>query len=177
MIDMQNDFISGTFKNKDAQEIVPKVAKFIKDFDGYIYYTMDEHLEESKGTWAESIETNTLPKHCIQGTEGYELPLDIKKTLWDKIITPEKIRKFTFGSSELINKIKFNLNKIEELYIIGLCTDICVITNTLMLRTYFPNLKITVISDLCAGTTPENHTKALDIMKMNLINTKISKEI
>lgn len=165
VIDMQNDFISGSLGTKEAQLILPKVCEKIKlaKLDGkQIYFTRDTHQEN----YMETQEGKHLPvSHCIYGTDGWNLAKEIadlvetEDAVWDKN---------TFGSKELA---KFFLQEhekepIEEIELIGLCTDICVISNALLWKAFLPEVSICVDSACCAGVTPESHTNALAAMKI-----------
>ena len=172
VVDMQNDFIDGVFGTKEAQEIVPKVIAYVKNFDDKIVATMDTHYNP---TSTPAIEDKELEKHCLYGSNGYAFPKDLEETLKDRCII---INKSTFGRTDLaicLNSIY--KEDISAIYICGLCTDICVLNNAIILRNGLPFTKIVVLSDLCAGTTPENHQKALDLMKVNLIEVRESNEV
>ena len=171
VIDMQKDFIDGVFGTKEAQEIVPKVADFVYNYKGEIYFTRDTHHKENKKTVEELI----LPEHCIEDEDGWYMPSEIQLAMKRASHrgTVAIYSKYTFGCESMCKDLKGE----KEIFICGLCTDICVISNALMIRSMNPFAKITVISDLCAGTTPENHQKALDIMKMNLIEIKTMEEL
>lgn len=169
-IDLQNDFIDGVFGTKEAVAIVPKVINFLSSLDenNLVIFTKDTH-EEIENT----VENKFLPLHCVKNTSGWEINKDIfeaKKGL------KEVIEKPTFGSITLmdyLNKEMDKHNKVGEeveLVIFGICTDICVISNALILRSKFLDTKISVIQELCSATTPLNHEAALNILRSNLIN-------
>ena len=159
VIDMQNDFIDGALGSPDAHIAASKLAQYLtKDSHLYdaIIFTRDTHTRDQ---YFDTIEGKNIPIHCIKGTEGWEIP----KYLTDAVKTDYQIYdKSSFGYS---NAWHYHLWEDDEITIVGLCTDICVITNALMIRAERPTIPIQVMSDLCAGTTPENHQKALDIMK------------
>lgn len=169
VVDMQNDFIDGALGTKEAESIVKnvvtKIQQYISNNDS-IYFTMDTHNED----YLKSQEGLKLPvEHCIKGSTGWELQKDIKilvESLGDKagII----FEKNGFGSTELAEIIKHNYNDDEntEIELVGLCTDICVITNAILLKTYMPNSKISVIASCCAGVTEQSHSEAINTMKM-----------
>lgn len=176
VVDMQNDFITGTLGSKEAQAIVPNVVKKITeciDNNYYIAFTYDTHDKNYLNT----LEGKKLPvEHCIQGTEGWLLDSNIAKTM-EKIdilfhIHPiiSIICKKTFGSFSLVNDIVqvSQRTEIESIEIVGLCTDICVIANTILLKTRFSELPIIVDAACCAGSTPEAHKKALELMRDSL---------
>lgn len=175
VIDMQNDFITGTLGTKEAQNILPKVINKVKSFDGKIFATMDTH----DGDYLNTQEGINLPiKHCIEGSKGWMIPNELLEVLPKKSKSP--IRKNTFGSRFLgINLFKLyeeNLFEqgeiIDEIILIGLCTDICIISNAILLKTFLPDVKITVDASCCAGTSPEAHENALKAMKQCQINVE-----
>ena len=166
VVDMQNDFIDGSLGTSEAQAIVNKAAEKIKGFDGDIIVTLDTHFEN----YMETSEGTKLPvPHCIKGTEGHRLNPKIENALNGKSYTT--VEKLTFGSKELPEILK-NIVSDEEYAVemIGLCTDICVISNALLLKAFNPEAEITVISDICAGVTPQKHLAALETMRSCQIN-------
>lgn len=182
VVDMQNDFIDGSLGTKEAQEIVPKVIEKIKNFDGIIVTTMDTHDENYLSTQ----EGKNLPvKHCICGEDGWYVNEEVRKALLssemfcrnDKqenaIWLPENYCKETFGSLELMGDCSDEFGEDGrshpedvEITLIGLCTDICVISNAMLLKAALPEAKIIVDASCCAGVTPESHKNALEAMKM-----------
>lgn len=174
VVDMQNDFINGSLGTKEAKSIVPNVINKIKNFDGIVIYTRDTHYEN----YMETLEGKKLPvKHCIDGTDGWEIPDEIYNAGKDK--SPESILsdiydKPTFGCTDLADDVRgyylwrySNGEKDElEIEMIGLCTDICVISNALLIRAVLPDAIIKVDSSCCAGVTPETHEAALKTMQM-----------
>lgn len=166
VIDMQNDFIDGALGTKEAVAIVPKVVEKIKNFDGKVFYTRDTHEEN----YLETQEGKKLPvMHCIRGTKGWELHPQIAE-----LCTGDILNKPSFGSTELgymINEYRRNLRalkteRVETITLVGLCTDICVISNAMILKAFFPEKSIIVDASCCAGVTPESHKNALEAMKM-----------
>ena len=158
VVDMQKDFIDGSLGTKEAQTIVPKVAEKIREYQSAVYkvlYTIDTHQEN----YLETQEGKRLPvKHCIKGTEGWELD----KSLQD--FKGECFEKPSFGSRELAQWAeKGGFSSIE---LVGLCTDICVISNALLIKAYLPETPVLVDSSCCAGVTPASHDNALEAMKM-----------
>lgn len=182
VVDMQNDFIDGSLGTKEAQEIVPKVIEKIKNFDGIIVTTMDTHDENYLSTQ----EGKNLPvKHCICGEDGWHLNEEVRKALLssemfcrnDKqenaIWLLENYCKETFVSLELMDDCSDEFGEDGrshpedvEITLIGLCTDICVISNAMLLKATLPEAKILVDASCCAGVTPESHKNALEAMKM-----------
>ena len=166
VVDMQNDFIDGALGTKEAVGIVPKVAEKIRGFDGRVLYTRDTHEKD----YLETQEGKNLPvEHCIRGTKGWELAPEI-----EKLRVEEPIDKPSFGSTALGALLKAqdeDLKKqgkpgIESITLIGLCTDICVISNAMILKAYLPEVPVIVEADCCAGVAPESHKNALEAMKV-----------
>ncbi len=159
VIDMQNDFIDGALGTKEAEKIVPRVKEKIdlyrKNGDTVIF-TRDTHKEN----YLDTAEGKKLPvPHCIENTKGWEISGELNTSDCKIIDKP------TFGSAELSEHLKA-LKDIEEIELIGLCTDICVISNTLIVKATFPEIKISVDSKCCAGVTAESHENALKAMQM-----------
>lgn len=161
VIDMQNDFIDGALGTKEAAAIVDRVAEEIGKYPaGDIIATRDTHSENYLNTQ----EGRNLPvPHCIKGTRGWELHPKIAAALGGAAI----IDKPTFGSAELAHRLA-RLAQEEELDItlVGLCTDICVVSNALLVKAALPETPVRVIESCCAGVTPESHRAALETMKM-----------
>lgn len=163
VIDMQNDFVDGALGTPEARAIVPKVVDKINNFKGQVLYTRDTHTED----YLETQEGRKLPvPHCIYETEGWEL-IDELQELSKK---PGSLifDKPTFGSMALVGCLK-GINQvaaIDELELVGLCTDICVISNALLLKAALPEIRISVDAACCAGVTPESHENALKAMEM-----------
>ena len=158
VIDMQNDFIDGALGTPEAVDIVPKVREKIRNFDGTVLFTRDTHGEN----YMETQEGKNLPvPHCIRGTEGWQIRPEL-----EELRVTEPIDKGTFGSDEL-GKILRDLNDedpIGIITVIGLCTDICVISNALLAKAFLPEVPIEVDASCCAGVTPESHKNALKAM-------------
>lgn len=161
VVDMQNDFIDGALGTKEAVAIVDKVADKIRNFDGLIFVTYDTHFDN----YLKTNEGKKLPvKHCIKNTPGWKLNDKIQEALKNKKFTA--VEKPTFGSVSLPNIIKDQcLEDKFSIEIVGLCTDICVVSNALMLKSHFYYLPIAVDASCCAGVTPETHKAALETMK------------
>lgn len=168
VVDMQNDFVHGSLGTKEAENIITNVVDKINNFEGDIFATFDTHYVN----YLETSEGKNLPViHCIKGTEGWELNKKVKDALDKKGF--EKIEKITFGSTDLpqIIKEKYDTGDIE-IELIGLCTDICVVSNALILKANFPEIPISVDSQCCAGVSVNSHNCALETMKMCQINIK-----
>lgn len=162
VVDIQNDFVDMALGTEEAKAIVSNAAEKIKNFSGEIFVTYDTHFENYLST----SEGKKLPvSHCIKGTVGWELNPTIAAALDGKNYTA--VEKPTFGSVELPRLIKESVG--EEAFtitLIGLCTDICVVSNALLLKANFPEAEICVDSSCCAGVTPDTHNAALETMKM-----------
>ncbi len=161
VIDMQKDFIDGSLGTKEAQAIVDRVAEEIKKYPPEnVFATRDTHPEN----YLDTQEGRNLPVvHCVKGTTGWEINGKIAAALGPA----EVIDKPTFGSVALAEKIKALAEKEElEVTLVGLCTDICVVSNALLVKAYLPETPVKVIADCCAGVTPESHAAALQTMKM-----------
>ena len=159
VIDMQNDFIDGALGTKEAQAIVPNVKKKIEEYEARgdeIIFTRDTHLKN----YLDTNEGKHLPvKHCIQGTYGWLISSELDNGVGYPIID-----KYTFGFDSWYH---YDFDEVE---LVGLCTDICVVSNALILKALFPEIDITVDASCCAGVTPETHQAALTTMKMCQIN-------
>ncbi len=159
VVDMQNDFIDGTLGSQDAQKIVQNVVAKINAWDGVIVATLDTHAEN----YLDTLEGKKLPvKHCIKGTDGWKLNPLVEKALNAKNAT--LVEKGTFGCVALGKMLREKLGTPSEIHFCGLCTDICVISNALLLRAEFPDTPMAVCADCCAGVTPDKHQAALDVM-------------
>lgn len=162
VVDMQNDFITGSLANEEAQKIVPLVADYIRNFDGDIIFTQDTHYDE----YLNSQEGRKLPvEHCILNTWGWEVEPEIYAALKERILKGvplhvENVEKNAFGSP-LIGELAAKYSHVE---FIGVCTDICVISNVMVAKSYAPETEMIVHKNMCAGTTLENHECALKVM-------------
>ncbi len=167
VVDMQNDFVDGALGSKEAEAIVDNVVKKIEGFDGAIYVTYDTHFED----YMETSEGKNLPVvHCVRDTDGWKLNEKVQAALSKKEAYTE-IEKITFGSIDL-PFVLAEENEMDnaEIELIGLCTDICVVSNALILKANFPDINISVDSSCCAGVTPEKHQAALETMRSCQIN-------
>ena len=167
VIDMQKDFINGALGTKEAEGIISKVVEKIHSHSGEIYITKDTHCEDYLST----AEGKKLPViHCVKNTQGWELDNSISGALEKREY--KEFLKPTFGSVDMIEYIKEEIkkNSIEmqalEFELVGVCTDICVISNAMLLKVYFPEAVIKVDANCCAGVTPTSHNNALEAMKM-----------
>lgn len=179
LIDVQNDFIDGALPVDKDHVVTDKIVK-------YAYISKCEHVplvatcDTHTKDYLETLEGKKLPiMHCIEGGDGWKLYDGL-----DKLVPiTNRISKCTFGSitdlPDMLGDIDYNLkelygasNGVTEIEIAGFCTDVCVVSNALILRATFPDLKITVLENLCAGTTLENHAAALQVMRCNQIDVE-----
>ena len=159
VIDMQNDFIDGALGSPAAQAIVPYVVERVKNFEGTVLFTRDTHREN----YANTQEGRNLPVvHCLRGTSGWEIHPEL-----EALRQTEPIDKVTFGSASLpaILSDLDDHDRISSITLLGLDTDICVISNALLIKAFFPEIPIKVDARGCAGVTPESHQTALKAMK------------
>ena len=157
VVDMQNDFIDGALGTPEAVAIVPYVKEKIESFDGKVLFTRDTHFEN----YMDTAEGRNLPvPHCIKGTQGWQI-----RTELDALRRTEAIDKLTFGSRELVDVLAAE-GEIESITFVGLCTDICVISNAMVVKAFYPEIPLTVDARCCAGVTPESHARALAAMKV-----------
>lgn len=166
VVDMQNDFIDGALGTAEAVAIVPNVKKKIEEFKGTVLFTRDTH----ESWYLETQEGKNLPvPHCIRGSEGWQIRPEM-----DALRTTEAIDKETFGSSEL-GGLLCQMNEdepISSLTFIGLCTDICVISNVMIAKAFLPEVPIFVDANCCAGVsvaTHENALKAMEVCQVKVI--------
>ena len=171
IVDMQNDFITGSLRNEEAIKIVPKVCDLIESFHGPIFATLDTH----DNNYLNTTEGRHLPvEHCIKYSDGWAIQSNVLKCLQKQ--NAGFIEKFSFGSTELSRKL-YNVVGKNTIYFAGVCTDICVITNVLFIKTYYPDSRIIVVSDCCAGVNPELHQQALNVMQSCQIEIKTLEEL
>ena len=160
VVDMQNDFIDGALGTAEAVAIVPKVVEKVRGFKGTVIFTRDTHDEN----YMQTQEGRNLPvPHCIKGSRGWEVCPAL-----EPLRTGLTIDKPTFGSAEL-GRLILELDAKEpvgSITLVGLCTDICVISNAMIAKAFLPEVPVTVDAACCAGITPESHRNALSAMKM-----------
>ena len=162
IVDVQNDFVDGSLGTKEAVSIISNVCSKIKNFEGDIYVTKDTHFDNYLST----SEGKKLPiEHCVKESDGWQLNEDVERALSDKEYTI--IEKNSFGSLELPDIIRQKYSNLDfQIEIVGLCTDICVVSNALILKANFPENEIKVDASCCAGVTVESHNASLLTMKM-----------
>ena len=160
VVDMQKDFVTGALGSKEAQAIVPNVVKKVKEFDGTVLFTRDTHGEN----YMDTQEGRNLPVvHCIKGTDGWQIIPELQEFAKGKIFD-----KPTFGSVELAEYVKELANKVGgviSVELIGVCTDICVVSNALLIKAFCGEVPVSVDSSCCAGVTVDAHNAALATMK------------
>ena len=157
VIDMQNDFIDGALGTKEAQAMLPRLEAKLAREDALLVFTQDTHGAD----YLETQEGKNLPvPHCIKPEKGWEI-VPSQKPCVEKAAVVEKP---TFGSLEL-PKVIAGLEP-DAIELVGLCTDICVIANAMILKAAFPEVPVSVDASCCAGVTPESHENALKAMKM-----------
>ena len=162
VVDMQKDFVDGSLGSKQAMAIVDHVVQKIEAFQGDMIVTYDTH----RADYMDTQEGKNLPvPHCIKGTPGWELDANVQKALENKAY--KIIEKPTFGSTKLPEYLKEHYgSNLPDIELIGLCTDICVVSNAMLLKANFPEASISVDAKCCAGVTTESHEAALTTMKM-----------
>ena len=180
VVDMQNDFITGVLGTEEARAITPKVAQYIRDHadkDTVLFFTRDTHDADYLNTQ----EGKKLPvPHCLKDTYGWELAPEMEEAIYDTrgkyfdfdtyfpYVGDHIIDKSIFGSIDLQN-VLYVLDEeddIKEITLLGVCTDICVISNAMLTKATLPEATVKVVADCCAGVSPESHQRALDAMKM-----------
>jgi len=162
VVDMQKDFVDGALGTSEAVAIVPAVCDRIRAFEGEIIVTYDTHADN----YMDTAEGKKLPvPHCIKDTDGWQLDAAVAAALSDKAYTA--VEKTTFGSTDLPYLVAAMAGEEDfSVTLMGLCTDICVVSNALLLKAHFPEKTIRVDAACCAGVTPDTHTAALTTMKM-----------
>lgn len=165
VIDMQNDFLTGSLRNEEGIKIIPNVIEEINNApdDTVVVATMDTHYDN----YMETQEGKKLPvPHCILGTKGWNVNADIEKAIQAKTLH-DFITKKSFGLYDwpTVLKDQTKFTKFDEIELIGVCTDICVVSNALILKALYPETPIKVKESCCAGTTIENHNHAIATMR------------
>lgn len=179
VIDMQNDFVTGSLGSKEAQAIVPNVVKKVENAfanNTNVIFTRDTH----DVNYLDTLEGKLLPvEHCLKGTQGWDIISELQPYVDedDGYGYSNVHDKYTFGYQyiEDILPYSFGCKNEDEIEVVGLCTDICIVSNALLLRMLYPNTKIIVDASCCAGTNPQKHLEALSVMESCQI-TIINKE-
>lgn len=163
VVDMQNDFVTGSLANQTALEVIPFIKSEIESGKySRVLFTQDTHYDN----YLETQEGKNLPvKHCIFGTKGWDVVDELKEYVTDT----NSIQKPTFGFNGW-NEEKFGIADVDEVVFVGTCTDICIVSNVLILKAMYPEKKVTVLANGCAGLTPEKHKAALETMKSCQVN-------
>ena len=160
VVDMQNDFIDGALGTTEAVSIVPKVVEKVKSFPGTVIFTRDTHTENYLSTQ----EARKLPvAHCVKGTPGWQIRAEL-----EALRKTDAVDKPGFGSTALTHMLA-SMDRAEGLSsvtLVGLCTDICVISNAMLIKAALPEVPVIVDAACCAGVTPASHKNALEAMKM-----------
>ena len=161
VVDMQKDFVDGSLGTPEALANVPKTIEKLRSFDGDIFVTYDTHFED----YLDTPEGKKLPvPHCIYETPGWELADGLRELMEE--LPHYKVQKYTFGSVTLPHLMKEVADGEDfSIELIGLCTDICVVSNALLLKAQFPDIPISVDASCCAGVTPDLHEAALTVMR------------
>ena len=155
VVDMQNDFIDGALGSPEAVKIVPYVKSIIENFDGEVLFTRDTHYDN----YMETQEGKNLPvPHCIYQTEGWQIHSEL-----ETLRKTDAIDKVTFGSKDLVDFLKDK--DIENITFVGLCTDICVISNVMLVKAFYPEIPLIVDAKGCAGVTQQRHKTTIEEMK------------
>lgn len=162
VVDVQNDFVTDALGTKEAEIAAQNVIEKVRNFDGKVIYTQDTHAEN----YMQTQEGHLLPvAHCIKGTKGWELIPELEAL--GKLNHSPVFEKVTFGSTDLARYLvqRNEKNEIESIELVGLCTDICVISNALLIKACMPELPLYVDASCCAGVTPAKHDAALETMR------------
>ncbi len=162
VIDVQNDFVDGALGTAEAVAMLPNLFAKVRAFDGEVWMTKDTHPEN----YLDTQEGKNLPvKHCIKGTKGWELVPTLEELCREK--QSPVYEKPTFGSVTMAQDLKqlYDAGKVESVELVGLCTDICVISNALLIKAMMPELKVSVDASCCAGVTPQKHMAALEVLE------------
>lgn len=156
VVDMQNDFVSGSLGSAAAEKTVSGILDKVKGFDGKIIFTRDTHFND----YLQTQEGKNLPvSHCIKDTDGWQIVDELS------VYAETVVDKAAFGSMDLPNVIGEFSDEVEEIQLCGLCTDICVISNAVILKSAFPEAEIVIDSSCCAGVSETSHNTALDAMR------------
>ncbi len=159
IIDVQNDFVTGTLGTSEARKMLPKLINKARGFQGEIIMTQDTHGDD----YFRTQEGHMLPvAHCVKGTDGWNLVDELEALKHERCI--KVYEKPCFGSVALMDDIR-NRDDVGSIEIVGLCTDICVVSNALMLKAALPEVRISVDASCCAGVTADKHNAALEIMR------------
>jgi len=170
VVDAQNDFIDGVLGSEQAVNVVPKICEEIKNFDGEIIFTQDTHFEND---YFETQEGKKIPIHCVKYSKGWYINDEVLNAWFEHSeLYPAVLEKYSFGEyswgsylTSIFGNKGLDLNDLEEIELIGYCTDVCVISNAMILKSLFPDVVIKVKSSCCSATTKKLQNKALDVMR------------
>ena len=161
IIDMQKDFVTGALGTNEACDIVLPLGSYARRFDGKVFFTQDTHHEDYLSTQ----EGKYLPvEHCIEGSDGWHIVPELE----DVFNRAEAVfLKPSFGSLELARELRrrYEQGDLDAVELVGVCTDICVVSNALLIKAFLPEVPVSVLSNLCAGVTAEKHEAALETMR------------
>lgn len=164
VVDMQYDFVNGALGSKEAQGIVPKVCEKIKGWDGDIMYTQDIHPD--KLSYKMTVEGQRIPVHCVKDTKGSTIVEEVQEAIVEKSSETHKyISKVEKIDHFADTEVAWLCSDYDYVEFVGLCTDICVISNALLLRSFCPQIEIAVDASCCAGTNDKAHKASLLVMK------------
>lgn len=170
VIDMQNDFVTGILGSEAAAAIVPAVRALVEEFQSSgrpVVFTLDTHSEADYTCENQTEESRRIPRHCVEGSEGWRLVPELRP-----LAGAAEITKPAFLCETLADEIRVRFGSEVDLLLCGVCTDICVVSNALALRAAFPHSRIAVRAGCCAGTTTGNHEAALAVMRSCLVDTE-----
>ena len=162
VVDMQKDFVNGALGTKEAVAIVDAVVEKVKNFDGEVIFTRDTHFEN----YMDTQEGKHLPViHCVKDTDGWQIIPQLRELC--ETMACKCYDKPTFGSTVLAEDLKkyYEAGELESVELVGICTDICVVSNALMIKAFMPELPVYLDASCCAGVTPEKHEAALETMR------------
>ena len=176
VVDMQNDFLTGALKNDEGVKVIPHIKGKLENAgkDTLVCFTRDTHFED----YLETEEGKNLPVvHCIYGTEGWQITDELNPLKDGKALPANTFvfDKYTFGSRQFASFLSENSARIDEIELVGVCTDICVISNAMLAKATLPNIPVYVDAAGCAGVTPATHDNAIEAMKMchiHIVNEK-----
>ena len=167
VVDMQKDFVDGALGTREAEAIVPAVAAKVAAFDGELIFTQDTHGDD----YMDTQEGKNLPvPHCVRGSAGWQIVPELRA-----FAERPGVRTYckpVFGSTELARDLSRRQAEIDEIELVGLCTDICVVSNALLIKAFLPEVRVSVDSACCAGVTPEKHQAALETMRSCQIDVR-----
>ena len=169
VVDVQNDFVTGALGTAEARAMLPGLVEKLRGFEGAVYFTLDTH----DAGYMQTQEGRKLPvPHCVKGTPGWQLAPEVEAVR--QSLGAKAVEKPTFGSEALVEELKalYESGGLESVELVGLCTDICVVSNALLLKAAMPELPISVDAACCAGVSPASHEAALTVMECCQIEVK-----